>query len=105
MCAMKLPLVVCLILTAALLLGQGHGIPVEVDVPAPDSNDLDTDFDEASEKTLGTVSIKVRHIQTDPALCEDTSRYHPHYPQCHSYCKHQGHWIGQCKKKTCQCFS
>ncbi|XP_017129971.1 uncharacterized protein LOC108147752 [Drosophila elegans] len=105
MCAMKLALAVAVILTTVLLLGQGHANPVEVDVPAPDANDLATDFDEASEKSMRVVSIKVRHIQTDPALCEHTSPHHPHHPQCHSYCKHQGHWIGQCKKKTCQCFS
>ncbi|XP_037724839.1 uncharacterized protein LOC119556599 [Drosophila subpulchrella] len=107
MSTMKSVALLCLILTTALLLGQGQGGPVDVDIPAPDANEVDTDFgdEDATDKPLGIVSIKVRHLQEDPALCALRSRYHPHHPQCHSYCKRQGHWIGQCKKETCHCFS
>ncbi|XP_017030140.1 uncharacterized protein [Drosophila kikkawai] len=98
---MKLLLLVCLIL-AALLLGDAR--PSEVDSPEPDANELDNG-EEAVAKPPGIVSIKVRHVQADPLLCQQLSRYHPHHPQCHGYCKRQGHWIGQCKKNSCHCFS
>ncbi|XP_017066861.1 uncharacterized protein LOC108104995 [Drosophila eugracilis] len=98
----------CLILASILLMqmGQGQAKPLDVDIPSLDANELDTDFDEdVTDKPLGIVSIKVRHIQTDADLCQQLSRYPPHHPQCHSYCKRQGHWLGQCKKETCHCFS
>ncbi|XP_016996915.2 uncharacterized protein [Drosophila takahashii] len=105
---MKPVLLFCLILTTALFLGQGHANPVEVDIPGPDANEIDSDLDsdeETPDKPLRIVSIKVRHIEADAALCAQQSPKHPHHPQCHSYCKRQGHWIGQCKKETCHCFS
>ncbi|XP_016949759.2 uncharacterized protein LOC108024366 [Drosophila biarmipes] len=104
---MKPAVLLCLILTSALFLGQGRGNPVDVEVPSPEINAVDTVFDEedATDKPLGIVSIKVRHLQPDPELCAQVSRYHPHHPQCHNYCKRQGHWIGQCKKEACHCFS
>ncbi|KAH8238184.1 hypothetical protein KR032_000886 [Drosophila birchii] len=102
---MKLLLLVSLIL-AALLLSLGEARPSEVDSPEPDANDLDTgNEEEAVTKPLGIVSIKVRHVQADPLLCQQLSPYHPHHPQCHGYCKRQGHWIGQCKTNSCHCFS
>ncbi|EDW56242.1 uncharacterized protein LOC6615084 [Drosophila sechellia] len=110
MSAISTALLLCLILTIGLFLGQGRANPVEAndpDIPAPDANELDIDFGEedATDKPLGIVSIKVRHIQPDPTYCAQLSPHHPHQPQCHSYCKRQGHWVGQCKKNTCQCFS
>ncbi|XP_017041913.1 uncharacterized protein LOC108088575 [Drosophila ficusphila] len=99
-------LLLTLILATVLILDGGQANPVGPDIPADDANDLVSDFDEnSSEKAVRIVSIKVRHIQTDPALCAQRSKHHPHHPQCHSYCKRQGHWVGQCKKDTCQCFS
>ncbi|KAH8366930.1 hypothetical protein KR200_004927 [Drosophila serrata] len=90
---MKLLLLVGVIL-AALLFGLGQARPSEADSPEPDANELDTgNGEEAVTKARGTVSIKVRHVLTDPLLCEQLSRYHPHHPQCHGYCKRQGHWI------------
>ncbi|EDV46777.1 uncharacterized protein LOC6550403 [Drosophila erecta] len=116
MSAIKPALLLCLILAIGLFLGQGRANPVEAnvpnvpnvpDVPASAANELDIDFGEedATEKPLGIVSIKVRHIQPDPAHCTQLSPHHPHHPQCHSYCKRQGHWVGQCKRNSCHCFS
>eukprot|EP00099_Drosophila_melanogaster_P001451 NP_001097032.2 uncharacterized protein Dmel_CG34331, isoform B [Drosophila melanogaster] len=111
MSAIKPALLLCLILTIGLFLGQGRANPVETnvpDIPAPDANELGIDFGEeedATDKPLGIFTIKVRHIQPDPAHCAQLSPHHPHHPQCHSYCKRQGHWVGQCKKDICQCFS
>ncbi|KAH8280216.1 hypothetical protein KR044_008819, partial [Drosophila immigrans] len=56
-------------------------------------------------KPLGIVSIKSRAIAMDRGLCQEQSRYHPHYPKCHAYCKRLEHWIGQCWRESCHCIS
>ncbi|XP_017869896.1 PREDICTED: uncharacterized protein LOC108618408 [Drosophila arizonae] len=56
-------------------------------------------------KPLGIVSIKSRAIAMDRALCKEQSRYHPHFPKCHQYCKRLDHWIGQCWRESCHCIS
>ncbi|KRF98840.1 uncharacterized protein Dwil_GK16338 [Drosophila willistoni] len=92
--------------------------PVPAPVPTPEaaaplgqSSDLDTfhsgesNEDETEATTLGIVSIKSRVIAKDRALCQQLSRYHPHYPKCHDYCKRLDHWIGQCWNESCHCVS
>ncbi|XP_023169254.1 uncharacterized protein LOC111598299 [Drosophila hydei] len=56
-------------------------------------------------KPLGIVSIKSRAIAMDRALCQEQSRYHPHFPKCFQYCKRLDHWIGQCWRESCHCIS
>ncbi|KAH8387426.1 hypothetical protein KR093_007010 [Drosophila rubida] len=56
-------------------------------------------------KPLGIVSVKSRAIAMDRGLCLERSRYHPHYPKCHNYCKRLEHWIGQCWRESCHCIS
>ncbi|KAH8304693.1 hypothetical protein KR018_009190, partial [Drosophila ironensis] len=113
--AMRFALLLCLIFvlrtSGAHVLRRGTNsdplTAVQPDVPSGvEVNEVDIDDSEEDETTeLGVASIKVRHIKDDPELCEFLSRYHPHHPQCHSYCKRQGHWMGQCKKARCHCFS
>ncbi|XP_017135290.1 uncharacterized protein LOC108151272 [Drosophila miranda] len=125
---MKRLLVVCLLLLSlALFLAPGQasvfrGIrdasepaadaadpPAEVAAGAgSNENDLNIDSGESEEAVtvpLGIVSIKARVIAKDRALCQQLSRYHPHYPKCHEYCKRQEHWIGQCWRESCHCIS
>ncbi|KAH8421427.1 hypothetical protein KR009_007474 [Drosophila setifemur] len=112
---MKLYPVLCLTL-CILLLGQAGADVIrrsrqtspDLSDPDPLINEVDTDDsseEDDAKKPLGIVAIKIRHIQADAELCQQLSRYHPHHPQCHGYCKRQGHWIGQCKKEKCHCFS
>lgn len=83
-----------------------------------DADNFDDDVSDESElpekfvsdatttmKPLGIVSIKSRAIAMDRALCQEQSRYHPHYPKCHQYCKKLEHWIGQCWRESCHCIS
>ncbi|KAH8416742.1 hypothetical protein KR222_000813, partial [Zaprionus bogoriensis] len=58
-----------------------------------------------TEKPLGIVSIKSRAIAMDRGLCLERSRFHPHFPKCHDYCKRLEHWIGQCWRESCHCVS
>ncbi|ALC48465.1 CG34331 [Drosophila busckii] len=59
----------------------------------------------STPKPLGIVSIKTRAVAMDRGLCLERSRYHPHFPKCHLYCKHLDHWIGQCRRESCHCIS
>ncbi|EDV91918.1 uncharacterized protein LOC6566098 [Drosophila grimshawi] len=87
----------------------------ELEAIAAAAADNDSDDDESAEKfvsdvtttaqPLGIVSIKSRAIAMDRALCQVQSRYHPHYPKCHQYCKRLEHWIGQCWRESCHCIS
>ncbi|KAL7744819.1 hypothetical protein ACLKA6_007112 [Drosophila palustris] len=90
--------------------------PEPVPVPMPVLDDK-LDGDDSAEKEvfvsdattttkpLGIVSIKSRAIAMDRGLCQVQSRYHPHYPRCHQYCKRLEHWIGQCWRESCHCIS
>ncbi|BFG02666.1 uncharacterized protein DMAD_02115 [Drosophila madeirensis] len=125
---MKLLLVVCVSLALYLVPGQASAIrgirdasedvaaadaaaadPADV-APGADSNEneLNIDTEESEEAVtvpLGIVSIKARVIAKDRALCQQLSRFHPHFPKCHEYCKRQEHWIGQCWRESCHCIS
>ncbi|XP_034670987.1 uncharacterized protein LOC117903209 [Drosophila subobscura] len=124
---MKLLLVVCFSLAIYLVPAQASAIrgirdasedvaaagaaAAAADVaPGADSNEneLNIDTEESEEAVtvpLGIVSIKARVIAKDRALCQQLSRYHPHFPKCHEYCKRQEHWIGQCWRESCHCIS
>ncbi|XP_062139394.1 nematocyst expressed protein 3-like [Drosophila sulfurigaster albostrigata] len=76
--------------------------------PAPAGNeDKEIFISDATttSKPLGTASIKSRAISMDRGLCQERSRYHPHFPKCHQFCKRLEHWIGQCWREDCHCIS
>ncbi|XP_022225342.2 uncharacterized protein LOC111076054 [Drosophila obscura] len=120
---MKLLLVVCTLLSLALCLVPGQASVVRGTRDATDAaadaadvalgadsteNEVNIDSGESQEAVtvpLGIASIKARVIAKDRALCQQLSRYHPHYPKCHEYCKRQDHWIGQCWRESCHCIS
>nr|NP_001285478.1 uncharacterized protein Dmel_CG34331, isoform C [Drosophila melanogaster]AHN59948.1 uncharacterized protein Dmel_CG34331, isoform C [Drosophila melanogaster] len=82
MSAIKPALLLCLILTIGLFLGQGRANPVETnvpDIPAPDANELGIDFGEeedATDKPLGIFTIKHPRIQ-EPRDAAATYRCDP----------------------------
>ncbi|KAH8336630.1 hypothetical protein KR074_004142 [Drosophila pseudoananassae] len=106
--AMKL-LPVLLIVSLAVFWStvQGNAVPDSKPDGFEAVNEVDTEdsSEEGEAKPLGVASIKVRHVSEDQELCSKLSRYHPHHPLCHNYCKRQGHWVGQCKKERCHCFN
>lgn len=107
-CVMKLLSVLLLVILAVFCTTvQGYTVPDsdQDDFDAVNEVDIDDESGEGTAKPLGVAAIKVRHVSEDPDLCSKLSRYHPHHPLCHNYCKRQGHWVGQCKKERCHCFN
>ncbi|XP_034483628.1 uncharacterized protein LOC117788843 [Drosophila innubila] len=123
--------ILCLGICLCLCLGTGqarrlqqrreaNAAPEPAPVPVPEQTQLpesELDGDDSARKEifvsdatttskpLAIVAIKSRAIAMDRGLCQEQSRYRPHYPKCHQYCKKLDHWIGQCWRESCHCIS